>query len=43
MANNSKFLKEDIPYEKMEKLGLSRRDVLRLPRDVLADVPRPSS
>ena len=35
MANNSKFLKEDIPYEKMEKLGLSRRDVLRLPRDVL--------
>ena len=35
MTNNSKFLKEDIPYEKMEKLGLSRRDVLRLPRDVL--------
>ena len=29
------FLEEEIPYEKMEKLGIGRTQLLKMPRDVL--------
>ena len=32
---NRNFLEEEIPYEKMEKLGIGRLQLLKMPRDVL--------
>ena len=29
------FLEEEIPYEKMEKLGIGRTQLLKMPRDIL--------
>ena len=35
MTNKKAFLEEEIPYEKLEKLGISRRAFLSMPKDLV--------
>ena len=35
MIGKSKFLEEEIPYEKLEKIGISRKGVLSMPKDII--------
>ena len=35
MIGKSKFLEEEIPYEKLEKIGITRKGVLSMPKDII--------
>ena len=35
MISERLFLEEEIPYEKLEKLGINRKQLLKMPRDIL--------
>ena len=35
MIGKSKFLEEEIPYEKLEKIGITRKGVLSMPKEII--------
>ena len=35
MTNKISFLEEEIPYDKLEKLGITRRDFLSMPKELV--------
>ena len=35
MIGKSKFLEEEIPYEKLEKIGITRKGVLAMPKEII--------